>query len=146
MGWTFTMKLLVVRGCRSRLGQGLKTGFNRRTIIRCACYQRDSPEVLLVRPLSAINLSLPFSFCPLYSQVAQQLVSLYMAPHRKIWDVILSLSFSIRASITTCLSHVSAASRQTHTHTVPHQDIVKTTTSVDEKNKKQEKTDTHLTR
>lgn len=30
MGWTFTMKLLVVRECRSLLGQGLKTGFNRR--------------------------------------------------------------------------------------------------------------------
>lgn len=84
MGWTFTMKLLVVRGCRSLLGQVLKTGFNKRKIIRCACYQTDSPEVLLVHPLSAINLSLPFSFCPLYSQVAQQLVSSYVASHRKI--------------------------------------------------------------
>lgn len=130
MGWTFTMKLLGGRECRSPVGQGLKTAFSRR--LSGAPATRLTPEMLLVRPLSAINLSLLFSSSLVCSQVAQQLVSSYMASHRKIWDVILSLSFSIRASITTCLSHASSTSRRPQKLTVPHQDTAETSSSEDD--------------
>ena len=121
MWWTFTVELPGGWECRSLQGgscfskrestEGGLSGVvaSRLTLRRC-CYF----------PLSAINLPVPSSFSPRRSQVERNLPSSHAASHRKILDALLSLSFSIRASITTCQSHASAASGQTHTSTRWH--------------------------
>lgn len=133
MGWTFNMKLpggIRISSGRVKL---LKTGVNRRKIIRCTRYQAGSPEMLLACPLSAIYLSL------LHSSAPSSHSSLYLHTWpclEKYRMLFFHCPFSIRASITTCQSHTSAASRHALKLTVPRQDTVETTTSVDEKKKK----------
>lgn len=98
MGWTFTMKLPGEQECKSLLGEGGRGGgggvrllqprVNRRKIM-CACHQTLSPEMLLARPRSAINLPLRLPAAPgLHNSLYLHTRPLFT----KTRDVILSLS------------------------------------------------------
>lgn len=118
----------------------LKTEVNRGEIISRARYQTDSPEMLLVCPLSAINLSLSL----LCSQSSLYLHTWPLC--EKYGMLFFFIIVFFRQGFNHHLSITSAACRQTHTHkhTVPHQDRVETTTSADEKNKKKRYSTKHI--
>lgn len=127
MGWTFNMKLPGGMRISSGRVKLLKTGVNRRKIIRCTRYQAGSPEMLLACPLSAIYLSL------LHSSAPSSHSSLYL----HTWPCLEKYRMLFfHCPFSTCQSHTSAASRHALKLTVPRQDTVETTTSVDEKKKK----------
>lgn len=103
------------------------------------CYQTDSPEMLLVCPRSAINLSLLIS-SPLCAPGSHS--SLYPHSRYLIEKYSMLLSFSTRASITTCQSRICCLRADSHKHAVAHQEELKQQVCTWEK---QGQTDPHLT-
>lgn len=109
----------------------LKTGVNRRKIIRCSCY---SPEMLLVRPLSAINLSLSSSVSPRPPGCTVTCIFIHGLSKKNMGCCSFIAFFHQGFNHHLPITHICCLQTDTQKHTVLY--IVETSTFIDEKNKK----------